>query len=222
MKQDTTLFIILMVLAIATGCRKEDPVPPDNAYLKSYSLTNIQNAIVKDAKCGIDLSNGVLYTVPEGYQHQNNVDIAYGYMNYGPDPRYERCFLALSYAACACGGSSGFSYGDQNNPRTGYNSYSVRNKTRLKMSATAVDFDAAKFFTAKEQFDAIFQATDNAASADEAFFSSQDNLAPNPYVFFQTVSGKRGIIRIKGYTKNIGTDYQLQTNPINIDVLIEK
>ena len=36
------------------------------------------------------------------------------------------------------------------------------------------------------------------------------------------LKGKRGIIRIKGYTKNTQTDYQLKTNPIRIDVVVEK
>jgi len=214
-------FLSLACALLFTNCSKKDSAPPANAYLKSYSLTNIQNAVVKDAKCGIDLVNGVAYSVAEGYQHQNNVDIAYGYMAYGPDYRYERCFLALSYAGCWCGGSSRFSYGDYNGTKTGYSSYAIQNKTKLKITATAIDFDKAKSFTTKEQFDAIFPKADNSYS-DEAFFSSQDNPAPNPYVFFQTVSGKRGIIRIKNYTKNTAADYQLQNNPVNIDVLVEQ
>ncbi len=219
MKNTTLLPGILSLLFTLSifSCKKDGK---NVIALKTYSL-ELENAIIKDAKCGIDLSNGTVNSISEGLTHQEDIDIAYGYMM-ANNNRYERCFLAISYAGCKCGGSSWFSYGDASNPPTGYYSYSVKNNTKIIMGTKSIDFD--RIFSTKKQEDlmAVFPVFPSGTSTDEAFFSNSDNLAEFPYVFFQTVKGKRGIIRIKGYTKNTQTDYQLKTNPIRIDVVVEK
>ncbi|WP_353197278.1 hypothetical protein [Parapedobacter defluvii] len=211
---------IACILFMASSCKKDKTSPETDEGLNTYTLT-LENAIIQNAACGVDLANGVVYSVAEGLGRQENVDIAYGYMTKGE--RKERCFLAISYAGCACGGSSMFSYGDTSSPRTGYYSYSVKNETKLLPASAVIDFD--KIFSTAKKADleaALSQLSSNEHYTDEAFFSSQDNLVQPPYVFFQTVKGKRGIMRVKGYVKDVATDYHLRKNPITIDVVIEK
>lgn len=215
-----TFFLAIGIGSTLFGCKK-DSAAPESDELHVYQLTDIANAAVEGTKCGIDLANGQLYTVVEGREHQNNIDIAYGYMT--SQEVYTRCFLSLSYAGCFCGGSSYFSYGDQTGGggRQGYASYSVLNDTKLKIGNPTIDFDAIAKAGTKLALDAVFNEHDNMYT-DEVFLADrQDNLAVT-YTLFTTVKGKRGIIRLKPYTKNTSAGYHLQENKISIDVIVEK
>jgi|GEM_PF-2037317 len=217
----------LLITGIFSSCKKEKNNPDladSEKELKTYSLSNIENAAFQNAKCGIDLANGQMYSIADGAVRQENIDIAYGYMM-RPE-RYERCFLAISYAGCFCGGASYFSYGDQIGydgiNYKGYSSYSVKNETKLLVATADVNFDKIFSEGKKSDMDAVFPDFQTGRSNDEAVISSNDNLIQHPYIFFKTVKGKRGIMRIKGYVKNTSADYQLQRNPITIDVVVEK
>lgn len=213
--------LCLMVLSGLQGCKKDSATADDSAKLKVYSLEGIGNAAVKDAKCGIDLANGRLYSVVAGQQHQNEIDIAYGYMTTGDPSYYARCFLNLSYAGCFCGGSSYFSYGDQPN-RQGYSSYSVLNATRIEAGSEQINFDQLAARGTKAALDEVFAAQPNSnGSVDEVTFADgADNLVVS-HILFTTVKGKRGVIRIKPYVKNRQQNYHLQANEISIDVVVE-
>jgi hypothetical protein len=209
---------ILISCVFMLSCKKDKT---DEAQtLKTYSLTNVKNALVKDAKCGIDLAHGKVYTITEGQQLQDSIDIAYGYMD--SNSRYERVFLNIDYAGCKCGGSSYFSYGDTHSPGLGYSTYSVRNQTKLFVASSTVNFDSIASVKTKSALDKYFSAIPEIMLTEDAFFSSIDILVSNPYIFFETVHGKRGIIRVKPFVRNIATDYQNAENPISIDVIVEK
>jgi len=216
MKNKTFFLTIALVLIMTFSCKKDST--PEAKTIKSYSLTNIKNAYVQNTKCGIDLGHGKLYSVIEGQSFQDSIDIAYGYMT--SSSRYERVFLSTSYAGCRCGGSSYFSYGDVNIPATGYSSYSVRNETKLYVATSSVNFDSIAKAGTKSALDRYFPT--DSYSTDEVFLASQDILITNPYIFFETVKGKRGIIRVKPFVRNVNTDYQYGENPVGIDVLVEK
>lgn len=210
---------ILISFLLFTSCEKEDKKSNRKRdSLVAYSITDIENAAVQNAKCGIDLTNGKLYSVIEGQSHQNDVDIAYGYMN--RNSRFERVFLDIDYAGCFCGGSSYFSYGDQPG-RLGYSSYSVRNKTKLMLADTVVDFDGISNSKNAAVLRDKFPANFDVAASDEAQLSVNDNFPDYPYVFFETIDGKRGIIRLNPYVKNTSTGYELDPNPIDIDIIVE-
>lgn len=217
MRKLSFLLLSLFVVAsfLTSSCKKDSS--SEAKTLKSYSLTNIKNARVQDVKCGIDLEHGKLYSVAGGLSYQDSIDIAYGYMT--TNNKYERIFLSISYASCRCGGSSYFSYGDQNVTPIGYSSYSVRNQTKLYLATSSVNFDSIATAATKSALDKYFPNTN---VTDYTFLASSDLLITYPYVFFETVSGKRGIIRVKPFVRNVSTDYQLAENPIDIDVIVEK
>ncbi|MFM6953786.1 MAG: hypothetical protein ACKOWL_02255 [Sphingobacteriaceae bacterium] len=195
----------------AIACKKE--IPYD---LNVFTLNNISNAIVQNAKCGIDLETGTVYTIEEGKPISGKIDIAYGYCTI---PR-ERGFLAISYAGCHCGGAVNFCYGDNDNPLTGFSSYDKKNITQLLTTQTALNFNEIKNLKTKAALDKYFPL--NAAFSDEAYFSVNDNIIAQPYVFFTTASGKRGIIHVKPYTKDFSPDYYLHENSISIEIIIER
>ncbi len=220
MKKYTYVLLVIGVGYLFSGCKK-DGTGPGREELHVYQLTDITNAAVQGAKCGIDLANGRLYTVVEGREHQNDIDIAYGYMT--SQEVYARCFLSLSYAGCFCGGSSYFSYGDQTGGggKQGYASYSVLNDTKLKVGQPTIAFDAIASAKTKQALDAVFNAHDGNVT-DQVFIADrQDNLV-GTYTLFTTVKGKRGIIRVKPYTKNTAANFNLQENRITVDVIVEK
>ncbi len=209
-------FVVVFILA---GCKKEKEIEQKKEELVVYHLSDIANAAVKDAKCGIDLANGKLYTVVQGRDHQEDIDIAYGYMS--NDGVETRCFLSLSYAGCFCGGSSYFSFGDQPD-RQGYSSYSVLNDTKIKPGKPSIDFDGVASAGTKAALDAVFNDNPGNSSTDQVFIADRQDNLETKFTLFTTVTGKRGIIRVKPYTKNTALNYHLQENKISIDILVEK
>ncbi len=135
--------------------------------------------------------------------------------------RDERIFLDIDYAGCFCGGSSHFLWRSRYTKSSGLASYSVRNETMLMMADTFVDFDkisgSNNSIILRDSFPANFDLT----SDNEAKLSVNDNFPDYPYVFFETVKGKRGIIRLNPYVKNTATGYELDPNPIDIDIVVE-
>jgi hypothetical protein len=217
MKKITLLLSVVTIIAsvFIFSCKKDKA--EEAQTLKTYSLTNIKNALVQNVKCGIDLAHGKLYTLNEGQSFQDSIDIAYGYMTL--NSKYERNFLSISYAGCKCGGASGFSYGDWDAIPIGYSTYSVRNDTKLYVAKSAVNFDSIATVKTKSSLDKYFSVF---IDSDQAFFASNDILITYPYILFETVHGKRGIIRVKPFVRNIATDYQKFENPISIDVIVEQ
>jgi len=210
------LFLTIAIFTVLYGCKKDKL-----EQLHMYQLSDISNAAVQNARCGIDLANGRLYGVVEGRDHQNDIDIAYGYMS--SEGVETRCFLSLSYAGCFCGGSSYFSYGDQTGGggRQGYASYSILNNTKLAAGQPNIDFDGVAEAGTKAALDAVFNEHTQNYTNEVLLADKQDNLVTR-FVLFKTVKGKRGIIRVKPYTKNTSANYNLQENRISIEVIVEK
>lgn len=200
------------------ACSKSKNISQEQT-LNAYSLSGVSNAKVQNVKCGIDLDNGILYTITEGKPIADQIDIAYGYLPVGQ--KYERHILNISYAGCSCNGASYFSFGEFLTPKEGYSTYIVKNNTKIWMAANNVNFDEIASAKTKSALDKYFPIN---AYVDytPAKLTTDDNLSLYPYLFFETVAGKRGVIRIKNYVKNLSLNYQFQPNPIDIDVIIEK
>lgn len=212
-------WITLLLFALGLySCSKGENITEEQT-LKVYSINNVSNSRVQNIKCGVDLDNGLAYTITEGSAIPEQIDIAYGYLPDGQ--KYERHILNVSYAGCLCNGASYFSYGESLTPKQGYSTYSVKNNTKIWMATENIDFDGIASAKTKSALDKYFPI---AAYVDytSAKLTTDDNLSLYPYVFFETVTGKRGIIRISNFVKNISLNNQLQPNPIDIDVIIEK
>lgn len=212
-------YLLLIVLASITSCQKEK-----NYELALYTSKNITNAFIKDAKCAIDLETGALYSIKNGIPISDKIDIAYGYAltsdNNG-NPFRGRSFKNIFTAACQCNDSGDFSY-DSYNLTTGFPAYSTKNQTKIWLAGISeTDFNDIQKWRSKASLEKYFPSSPPQFPF-TATFSAMDDSLNSPYIFFETVSGKRGVIRIRKYTANIALNYNEESNPITIDVIIER
>ncbi len=210
----STLYQVCILTLTLTSCKKDKKIE-----LAVYHLDGLTNAKVQNAKCGIDLSNGLLYSIDEGKPISDKIDIAYGFMMGGNPSIYERIFLDINRAGCLCAGATFFSYGDDKNPKLGYSTYTTKNSTELYPATGIVDFEKIASEKTKSALDQYFPK--DVVVNNEAFLSANGSPITYPYIFFKTTSGKRGVIKVGVFGVNLSANYQLETNPISIDIIVE-